>query len=122
MIKQWCIKCGKIIKTDNYEDKDHKCNPEDLEEKSFEERWVEDERRLVMEAKIDELLKQARILEPNLCADRERYIAEISFRAGIREVVEWIERGENSWWNDYYLRFKVDVEEWQAQKKEWGIK
>ena len=36
-----------------------------------------------MEAKdIEKLLAQARLLDPNLSADRERYIAEISFKAG----------------------------------------
>ena len=37
MNNKYCLKCGKPA------DKDHKCKPEDLEEKSFEERWEEDE-------------------------------------------------------------------------------
>ncbi len=92
-----------------------------------------------MEAKvIDELLKRARRVEPQLCADRERYVAEISFRAGeqlslekqgqaflegkqagIREVVEWIE--DNNIFGYIGNPNNKDIENWQAQKKRWGI-
>ena len=41
--------------------------------------------------------------------------AEISFRAGIREVVEWIEKHE------MYMAFHCK-EDWQAKLKEWGVK
>ena len=37
MMGKFCIKCGKPA------EKDHKCNLEDLKEKSFEERWVDGE-------------------------------------------------------------------------------
>ena len=42
--------------------------------------------------------------------------AEISFKAGIREVVEWI-------WNEAYedLMDTDDFARWQAQKKKWGV-
>lgn len=40
---KYCLKCGKPANGD------HKCKLEDLEEKSFEERWLEDEK----EAKYD---------------------------------------------------------------------
>ena len=46
--------------------------------------------------------------------------AEISFKAGIREVVEWIEEDLNF---DSFGGSRLDKlrEEWQAKLKEWGI-
>jgi len=44
--------------------------------------------------------------------------AEISFKAGIREVVEWI-KGHTLYKGDY--TFHIDVDQWQAKLKEWGI-
>ncbi len=40
--------------------------------------------------------------------------AEISFKAGIREVVEWLEV------NSVFMRFFAD-QEWYAKLKDWGI-
>lgn len=53
--------------------------------------------------------------------------AAISFKAGRREVVEWIE--ENAYWHNLYNKHSPDfqdgyeftVEEWQAFKKERGL-
>jgi len=44
--------------------------------------------------------------------------AEISFKAGIREVVEWIEANDQAGLNDtiYFLRKTL-----QAQIKKWGL-
>ena len=52
--------------------------------------------------------------------------AEISFKAGIKEVVEWIENNELYWRSvsttnhDYYIPLSL-ANTWQAQKKDWGI-
>lgn len=55
--------------------------------------------------------------------------AEISFKAGVREVVEWV-RG---YWVKHYetmppkrepireITIQVEADEWQAKLKEWGI-
>ena len=44
--------------------------------------------------------------------------AEISFKAGIREVVEWIE-GHRSFST---LMSHMGREEWETQGEDWGIK
>jgi nucleoid DNA-binding protein len=44
--------------------------------------------------------------------------AEISFRAGIKEVVEWVNNNINT---DEEVAFK-GIGSWQAKLKEWGIK
>jgi len=48
--------------------------------------------------------------------------AEISFRAGIEEVVEWVEGHDKSNCMDCFCAYDFCEEEWQAQLKEWGIK
>ena len=46
--------------------------------------------------------------------------AEISFKAGIREVVEWIQKFEKQ--NPaHYSHIQVEKYEWQAKLKEWGL-
>lgn len=99
---------------------------------------------------IDKLLAKARLLDPHLSADRERYIAEISFGAGreqaIGEICKPFEkhgevwyregkaegRGEVVEWADKYCPHRQGISGiqnmsrrycedcWQAQKKEWG--
>ena len=49
--------------------------------------------------------------------DAAREQAEISFKAGIREVVDWITNRENYYTNPH---LKYD-KEWQAKLKSWGI-
>lgn len=49
-----------------------------------------------------------------LCALNEQ--AEISFQAGIKEVVEWIRKYMPDEWSSV-----MDWSIWQAQLKEWGI-
>ena len=48
----------------------------------------------------------------------EELIAEISFKAGIKEVVEWIKErdcGDKSC-------VAITIDDWQAKLKEWGLK
>ncbi len=40
-----------------------------------------------MKDEIDKLLERAKLMEPVLCAGRERYVAEISFKAGQEDVM-----------------------------------
>ena len=48
--------------------------------------------------------------------------AEASFKAGIREVVEWVEDNKFSLRAmDNYHDFGVDRYKWLAKLKEWGI-
>jgi hypothetical protein len=44
--------------------------------------------------------------------------AEISFKAGIREVVEWVEKYKSETTGYIHISFG---QEWQAKLKEWGI-
>lgn len=47
--------------------------------------------------------------------------AEVSFRAGIKEVVEWIKEHSNDD-DEYNIGGKVFfLNDWQAQLKEWGL-
>ena len=60
--------------------------------------------------------------EPLGVFDRtRRVVAEISFKAGIQEVVDFIQQDERCFRNNYYMRWKIDLEEWQEQKRKWGI-
>ena len=43
--------------------------------------------------------------------------AEASFKAGIREVVEWIQANDINWGLD----IEVPWDSWEAKLKEWGI-
>ncbi|KKL98076.1 hypothetical protein LCGC14_1828030 [marine sediment metagenome] len=45
--------------------------------------------------------------------------AEISFKAGIREVVEWVDKHSVGITSDNELK---NITCWQAKLKEWGIK
>ena len=45
--------------------------------------------------------------------------AEISFRAGIKEVVDWIE--QNTIEDEFHFRSFDVTREWQSKLKEWGI-
>ena len=47
--------------------------------------------------------------------------AEISFEAGMRTVVEWIEKHDHSTCMDCSCGFDFRLDEWQAQLKEWNI-
>jgi len=73
-----------------------------------------------MEAKeIKELIEKARNRNGDGLVDH-KYLAEISFKAGIREVVDAV---FNESYGDPritgYIHIKWD--EWQAKLKEWGI-
>ncbi len=50
--------------------------------------------------------------------------AEISFKAGGREVVEWAEKNfeSGSYQSGTYHFYTILFEIWQTQKKLWGIK
>jgi len=52
--------------------------------------------------------------------------AGISFKAGIKEVVEWIEsegRVGNQYWHSLlFPTLLVDTKKWQAKLEEWGIR
>ena len=60
-------------------------------------------------------------------ASRERYLAEISFKAGMGEVVNFIEGrrlgGENSFSKSFLRQGDAAIysDQWQAKKKDWGI-
>ena len=45
----------------------------------------------------------------------------IVFRAGIKEVVEWIKAHSRDTYERAYGELTLDVKGWQAQLKEWGI-
>jgi len=67
-------------------------------------------------------LSDVRLLDPKELKLLEAQ-AEISFKAGIREVVGWMNKRDCSY---HYLgekvhAFKVVEEEWQAKLKEWGM-
>ena len=49
--------------------------------------------------------------------------AELSFKAGIREVVDWIEsvRPVRKLPEGNMEHYAVSMEQWQAKLKEWGI-
>lgn len=49
--------------------------------------------------------------------------AEVSFKAGVREVVEWfaITCFEDSGMNDNSTYYSIPKDAWQAKLKEWGI-
>jgi uncharacterized protein YkvS len=49
--------------------------------------------------------------------------AEISFKAGIKEVVDWINNNstkETCEYDNNYLLQRFNAKEWQAKLKEWG--
>ncbi len=46
--------------------------------------------------------------------------AEVSFKAGMKEVVEWIE--ENSFQPEYSERKSFNILKWQDKLNKWGIK
>jgi len=46
---------------------------------------------------------------------------ELSFKAGIKEVVEWIESHEESTCMDCSCAYDFKIWDWQAKLKEWGI-
>ena len=46
--------------------------------------------------------------------------AKVAYEAGIREVVEWIEKEVVKLGKPYPMLFPLT--QWQSQKKEWGIK
>lgn len=62
-----------------------------------------------MEAKlIEQLLKEwANRPSPEL-----HFLMEISFKAGIREVVDWVNKQDN---------WRVEILSWLRKQKEWGI-
>ena len=81
----------------------------------------------VKELTHEELIELTRLEQE--CVMAERYAqAEISFKAGIREMAEWIERNPlELYWKtisttkrDHYIPL-VMADTWQAKLKEWGI-
>lgn len=58
-----------------------------------------------------------------LCKQVAQAQAEISFPAGIKEVVEWIKQYSLVDPTDptLYKSFRMEWEDWQAKLKEWGI-
>jgi len=47
--------------------------------------------------------------------------AEISFKAGIKEVVEWVNSNAQQDAEECHGSLTLDPNEWQWQLKEWGI-
>lgn len=62
----------------------------------------------------DEILKRYPGFDPEMDIDWD--IVEISFRAGMQEVVEWITEVSSK------THLSVYGEKWHAKLKEWGIK
>lgn len=54
-------------------------------------------------------------------ASRERYIAEISFRAGIKKLAEWLLSDDDMPLQDEYKYPPKTVAQVKAKLKEWGI-
>ena len=48
-------------------------------------------------------------------------IEQVAKKQGRKDVVDWIIEDKNCFWNYYYLRFKVEVDEWKEKLKEWGL-
>ena len=48
--------------------------------------------------------------------------AEISFKAGIEEVVEWVEKFLMGGEKKQLIIWQTDIELWNYQLKEWGFK
>ena len=72
----------------------------------------------------EKLIATAELRNSTFNASRERYIVEISYRAGIKEVVDWLmqENDKNSRILDgSFIIAKLNKERWQAKLKEWGI-
>ena len=79
-----------------------------------------------MEAKeLERIVASAELRNPKVFgASRERYVAEISFKAGIRKVVEWIEK--QMLIAGYNMTTGQDIgmisrNQWKAKLKEWGL-
>jgi hypothetical protein len=54
----------------------------------------------------------------------DRSLAEISFKAGIKEVVDWINQNSTKEVNEYQghiLLQRFIVTEWHTKLKEWGV-
>ena len=50
--------------------------------------------------------------------------AEISFKAGIREVVEWLPWEKTAYQTEEgspIIQIQISEAEWEAQLKEWGV-
>ncbi len=47
--------------------------------------------------------------------------AQISFKAGIKEVVEWLRLNSIATTSPAYMGFSMNTKMWQAKLKEWGI-
>ncbi len=52
--------------------------------------------------------------------DTARQQAEISFKAGIKEVVDWVNKNV-AWRPDAPYKSAIDMDDWKAKVKEWGI-
>ena len=47
--------------------------------------------------------------------DVAKWQAEISFKAGMQKIVDWIKEQP-------YLEMELGIEKWQAKLREWGVK
>ena len=76
-----------------------------------------------MEAKeLERMVASAELRSPKVFnASRERYVAEISFKAGMKKVVEWIEDYEFVTEAQGYCKFMLPQKAWQAKLEEWGL-
>lgn len=46
--------------------------------------------------------------------------AEVSFKAGIKEVVDWINNSDSSC-QEYFSKVCFDNNDWRSKLKEWGV-
>ena len=79
-----------------------------------------------MEAK-DTVMAREQLKEITFCRISGRYgrvaeaQAEISFKAGTREVVEWLKERQGNWCDECGTVIVIELEEWRAKLKEWGL-
>jgi hypothetical protein len=67
-----------------------------------------------------ELLK---VYEGNIQAAIE-WQAEVSFKAGIKEVTDWLNINTCKLYDEHHIEFYtyIPMDKWQVKLKEWGIK
>ena len=78
-----------------------------------------------MEAKLqEEINKLPLTLKAHLVEPEVKAVAEIFFKAGIREVVEWLPWEKTAYQTKEgspIIQIQISEAEWEAQLKEWGV-
>ena len=85
---------------------------------------------VMSKSQVNEILKRKGVFIPDFVEYNESHPdykfclaqAEISFKAGIKEVVDWIEENNSSSpLVSWITIFRFQEDEWLAKLKEWGI-